>query len=134
MECSQHMMESDERNKHHHYEGSMLHLLSNDHDNNSASSAFIVLPRVEYDQMKKEILNVRHSLTEFRSVVNFEIQQLKQESSELKQQVKKCKCEHRVDLVIPRRSSNMWNVENGLRYFHFIPIYTRPKKLMLCFR
>lgn len=75
------------------YDGSMLHLLSS-HDADGPTP-FVVLPRAEYNQLRQEISNMKQSLTDFQSAVNFEIQQLKQESTSMKTQLDKCSCERR---------------------------------------
>lgn len=88
------------------YDGSMLHLLSS-HESDGPTP-FVVLPRAEYNQLRQEISGMKQSLADFQSAVNFEIQQLKQESSSLKVQLEKCTFERRGNVAIKKQSSSSW--------------------------
>jgi hypothetical protein len=85
-------------------------------DSDSGSSLFVVIPRAEYDFMKQELLNLKHSLNELKNSVNYEIHQLKTDSKTLKQRVDCCTCNGnmRIGKETPSgRKSTAWSSENG---------------------
>lgn len=100
------------------YEHSMLNFAAAAHQNDgSSAAAFVVIPRTEYDFMKQEIATLKHTMTEFKSMVNFEIQQLKQDSKVLKQQVDTTACSRPANsnagtVSVTNKKTN-WSGNNG---------------------
>lgn len=52
----------------------------------------VVVSKTEYEVMKQEVVNLKQTLTEFRSSVETELEQLKKENKLLKSQVARCTC------------------------------------------
>lgn len=94
------------------YEGSMLNLLAHEQD---STAPFIVLPRAEYNQLRQEFSTVKQSLNEFQTMVNFEIQQIRQDNATLKTQLGRCKCaSKRHHHVAPKKmTTSSWHADNG---------------------
>lgn len=90
------------------YEGSMLHLLAHEQD---SGAQFIVLPRAEYSQLRQEFSTVKQSLNDFQTMVNFEMQQIRQDNAALKTQLGRCKCASKRRLAIKKPPS--WHADNG---------------------
>ncbi|ESN93882.1 hypothetical protein HELRODRAFT_180534 [Helobdella robusta] len=130
-DCSQRMMENNDNRMlkpQHHYDTSMFHFLSNENQDNSP---FVILPKNDYESIKKELTTVKQSLSDFKNLVTFEIQQLKQDNTELMKQVEKCKCDQQQAELLKNKNNNnnnnnsntnnnnssnnnsMWNMENG---------------------
>ena len=81
--------------------GNMFHFIPNEnHDNNSA---YVVLPKHDYESIKTELMSVKQSLNDCKSFVNFELQQLKQDTTELLKQVERCRCEQQQAELMMRK-------------------------------
>lgn len=81
--------------------GNMFHFIPNEnHDNNAA---FVVLPKHDYESIKSELMGVKQSLNECKSFVNYELQQLKQDTTELLKQVERCRCEQQQAELMMRK-------------------------------
>lgn len=90
------------------YEGSMLHLLSHEQD---SGAQFIVLPRTEYNQLRQEFSAVKQSLNDFQTMVNYEMQQIRQDNASLKTQLGRCKCAAKRRAAVKKPPS--WHADNG---------------------
>ena len=84
------------------YNGSnMFHFIPNDSHENNAS--FVVLPKHDYETIKNELMNVKQSLNECKNFMNYELQQIKQDTSELLKQVERCHCEQQQAELMMRK-------------------------------
>lgn len=115
-ECAQRMADDSRLLKinQHHYDSSMpsvFHFLSNE---NHENSAFVILPKNDYEVIKKDIISVKQSLNELKNFITYELQQLKQDSNDLLKQIEKCRCEQQQNELLTRKnSSNAWNLEGN---------------------
>jgi len=57
-----------------------------------SSSLFVVIPRTEYDFVRHELVDLKKSISQLKSRVQFELKQLQSDSHTLKQRVNRCTC------------------------------------------